>query len=86
MSPNLNLDYHGYQVRFFSDDGSESPHVHVHRKGSTKANAKFWLTRDGFSLAHNHAAFSDSELNSIVKFLNANSDYIKARWMDFFEL
>lgn len=85
MSPKI-LEYRGFSIGFFSSDGEERPHVHVYRGSDTGANAKFWITKNGYELAHNKGRFSNQELRKLTVFLDQNRDYILARWMEYFGL
>lgn len=85
MSPKI-LEYRGFSIGFFSSDGEERPHVHAYRESDTDANAKFWITKNGFELARNKGRFSDQELRKLTVFLDQNRDYILARWMEYFGL
>ncbi len=85
MSPKI-LEYQGFSIGFFSSDGEERPHVHVYRGSDTQANAKFWITKDGYELAHNKGRFSNRDLRKLTVFLDQNRDYILARWMEYFGL
>ena len=68
MSPKI-LEYRGFSIGFFSSDGEERPHVRVYRGSDTGANAKFWITKNGYELAHNKGRFSDQELRKLTVFL-----------------
>jgi hypothetical protein len=53
------LRWNGYRFYFFSNEGSEPPHVHVDKGGST---AKLWL--EDANLAH-QVGFSKRELTEL---------------------
>jgi hypothetical protein len=68
----------GYRFFFYSNEGSEPPHVHVESGNST---AKLWLTP--VSVARS-AGFSARELNALVKIVEERrTEFLKA-WNDYF--
>ncbi len=72
------LRWHGYRFFFFSNEGSEPPHVHVDKAGNT---AKFWL--NPVSLA-SHQGFSPYALNEISDKVREHQDQFCQTWKDFF--
>ena len=67
-----------YRFFFYSNEGSELPHVHVESERST---AKLWLTP--VSVASS-GRFSARELNSLVRIVEEHrGEYLEA-WNDHF--
>jgi len=69
----------GYRFFFFSNEGNESPHVHVEK---ADAIAKFWLMPE-VSLAKSYG-YNSSELNKILKLVEQNSELFKEKWYEYF--
>ena len=67
-----------FQVRFYSSDGAEKPHVHVVRG---KGRAKFWLSP--FSLAWARG-LNAPDLASARKIVEANQKKLEAKWHEYF--
>ncbi|MGB5811555.1 MAG: DUF4160 domain-containing protein [Polyangiales bacterium] len=72
----LRLD--GYRLFFFSDEGSEPPHVHVERGGGV---AKYWLKP--FSMAY-YRNMTFGELRSAGRLVEQHRDFLLKRWNDYF--
>jgi len=66
------LRWNGFRFYFFSNEGSEPPHIHIDKGGCT---AKYWL-EDG-TLARN-VGFSARELSEL-------SDKVREERMEFVE-
>ncbi len=67
-----------YRFFFYSNEGSEPPHIHVEREENL---AKFWL--EVVALASN-SGFSAGELRKIEKLVTDNqAEFIEA-WHDYF--
>ncbi|MGH6873321.1 MAG: DUF4160 domain-containing protein [Rhizomicrobium sp.] len=72
------LRWNGYRFYFFSNEGFETPHIHID-KGEN--SAKFWL--ETVSLARN-IGFADRELNLLLaKVQEERGSFLKA-WHDYF--
>ncbi len=63
-----------YRLFFFSNEGQESPHIHV-KAGS--AEAKFWLSP--LELAVNYG-FNIRQLNNIKAIVEENLDDLMEAW------
>ncbi|MGW9270592.1 DUF4160 domain-containing protein [Microbacterium sp. NPDC055599] len=68
----------GYRFFFYSNEGSEPPHVHVERAEFT---AKFWL-RPVKSAADTR--FDGRELRRITRLVEARRDRIEEAWHEYF--
>ncbi len=68
----------GYRFFFYSNEGSEPPHVHVERAGVT---AKLWL-RPVESASTSR--FSPSEMNQVAQVVLAHRDRIEEAWHEHF--
>lgn len=68
----------GYRFFFYSNEGSEPPHVHVEHSGMT---AKFWLSpvRSG-----SRSRFSDEELLFLQRFVTQQRDRFEEAWREHF--
>ena len=53
-----------YRFTFFSNEGSESPHIHVK---TGRDEAKFWLDPIGLAANYGFKAHELSEIESIVR-------------------
>lgn len=67
-----------YRFQFFSNDGTEPPHIHVSRD---TALAKYWL--GSCSLAKNRG-FRDHELNMIQRLVVEHRETLIEAWHDYF--
>jgi len=73
------LGYFGpYRVFFYSQEGTEPPHVHVRRERET---AKFWL--DPVALARSRG-FPSHELKTIHAIIEANRERFLEAWHEHF--
>lgn len=68
-----------YRFHFWSNEGSEPPHVHVIRE---KCEAKFWLD-PLVELAENRR-FSAHELNRVRKLVEKHRALLLEAWNEFF--
>jgi hypothetical protein len=68
----------GLRLFFYSNEGSEPPHVHVESRGNV---AKYWL--DPVVLAESHG-FRAQELNRLRVVVLANRQYLLERWHEYF--
>ncbi len=72
------LRWEGFRFYFFSNEGSELPHIHIDRDGNT---AKFWL--ESPSVARN-IGFSQRELRVLQeKVVEEQVAFLKA-WREYF--
>ncbi|WP_046013091.1 DUF4160 domain-containing protein [Microbacterium sp. SA39] len=72
------LRVHGYRFFFYSNEGSEPPHVHVERAEFT---AKFWL-RPVESASSTR--FSGPELRRLHRIVELRRDRIEEAWHEYF--
>ena len=84
--PKALLDFLGYAVYFWVNEGEPLEPVHVHvAKGKPTANAtKFWITSEGVKLEHNNSQIPDSDMKKIVTYLVSNRSTIITNWLDRF--
>lgn len=66
-----------YRFHFYSDEGSEPPHIHVRRDDG---EAKFWL--DPVRLARNDG-LPAHDLREVERLVYANSAFLKERFDEF---
>jgi len=67
-----------YRFSFFSNEGQESPHVHV-KSGNDQA--KFWL--EPIELASNYG-FNVSDLNDIQEIIEQHQIELLEAWYEYF--
>jgi hypothetical protein len=67
-----------YRFFFFSNEGSEPPHIHVRAGGD---EAKFWL--DPIELFANYG-FNGSELNEIERIIHEHQATLLEAWHEHF--
>lgn len=67
-----------YRFFFFSNEGSESPHIHIE---SGENYAKFWL--EGIVLAKS-IGYNAKELNQIKGIISENIRFIEDKWYEYF--
>ena len=67
-----------YRFFFFSNEGSEPPHIHVQRD---RALAKFWL--EPVALASS-VGFAAHELRELARLVTDNQQTFLERWHEFF--
>jgi hypothetical protein len=72
------LRFGPYRFKFYSNDSSEPPHIHVDRDDFS---AKFWL--DPVQLAKN-LGFRDHELNKIQSIVVEQRRLFMEAWHEFF--
>ena len=65
-----------YRFSFFSNEGNEAPHIHVHAVGD---EAKFWL--DPIELDANYG-FNARELNDIERIIEQYQHELLEAWHD----
>jgi len=71
------LRWRGYRFHFFSDQGNEPLHIHVHKAG---CEAKFWLK--DCSLAYNDD-FKHNEINKLAKIIKENKEMLLEKWHEY---
>ena len=77
----------GYWVYFWANENDPLEPIHVHvSEGAPSANAtKIWITRaGGCYLCHNNSQIPAKTLSNIMKILEARSDEIIRKWLDYF--
>ena len=67
-----------YRLFFYSEEGSEPPHVHVERE---RATAKFWLQPARLARSRR---FPDHELQRLQKLVEDNQEKILEAWNEHF--
>ncbi len=72
------LRWNGYRFYFFSNEGSEPPHIHVDKGGAT---AKFWL--EPVTLANN-IGYSAKQLREVEDKVAAEASNLLEAWRDYF--
>lgn len=72
------LRWNGYRFYFFSNEGSEPPHIHIDKAGST---AKFWL--EDTRLARN-IGFSAREIAELSAKVSAERETFLEAWRGYF--
>ena len=73
------LRWNGYRFYFFSNEGSEPPHVHIDKAGNT---AKYWL--NPVALAQN-IGFARRDLSEIEAKVTEQRDRFVEAWNDHFD-
>lgn len=76
-----------YRIYFWSNEGEplEPIHVHISEGEPSKDGTKIWITRTGKGLvSHNKSRIPERTLRNFVRFIDANSDEIKDRWLEQF--
>ena len=68
----------GFRFFFYSDEGSEPPHIHVERSDEV---AKFWL--EPVELASS-SGFSAKEINQLRKLVAENQTHLVESWHEYF--
>ena len=69
----------GFRFFFFSNEGTEAPHIHV-EKG--EGYAKFWL-EDPVRLQYSYR-FSRAQLREVRGIVDENAELFKEKWNEFF--
>ena len=77
MSPTV-LRSGPYRLFFFSNEGTEPPHIHIERDGSL---AKFWLTPVGLAAS---SGFGAGELRKIQRVVEVEASRLEAAWHEYF--
>jgi len=71
------LKWRGYRFFFYSDEGTEPPHIHIAKNGCA---AKFWL-KDG-TLAYNDD-FKPNEISQLKKVVVKNKAVFLEEWNEY---
>ena len=84
--PKALLDYLGYAIYFWINEGSPLEPVHVHvSKGKPAPNAtKIWLTKEGARVEHNNSNIPQKDLKELLEFINENRLTVIGLWLDKF--
>lgn len=76
-----------YWVYFWANENTPLEPIHVHvAEGSPTANAtKIWITEAGKCLlCNNNSQIPQTALRNIMRIIEARSDEVKLKWVDFF--
>ena len=76
-----------YLVYFWSNENEplESVHVHISKGTPSRDSTKVWLTKNGRALlANNGSAIPLNVLRNIMDTIEAQHEYIQARWLKHF--
>lgn len=68
----------GFRFFFYSDEGSEPPHIHVERSNEV---AKFWLEPVELSSS---SGFSAKEINQLRKLITEHQANLLQSWYAYF--
>ena len=77
-----------YIVFFWIGEGEPLEPIHVHiAEGKPRENStKVWITKSGKALlANNNSKIPDFMLRRLIKMIEANSDTIISKWIDYFD-
>lgn len=77
-----------YLIYFWSNENDPLEPIHVHvSKGFPKENStKIWITESGKCLlCNNNSHIPSRTLRDIMEVIEARSDEIKQRWVDYFK-
>ena len=74
-----------YWVYFWANENDPLEPIHVHvSQGAPSSNAtKIWITRAG-KCCHNNSNIPPRVLRNIMAIIEARSDEVIAKWMNFF--
>lgn len=72
------LRVQGFVFRFFANEGSEPPHIHVDKGGAT---AKIWIATGEWAYSH---GFSPAQQRAIRGILATHAAELMERWHEFF--
>ncbi len=72
------LRWNGYRFFFFSNEGSEPPHIHVDKAGAT---AKFWLPDAGVA---RNIGFTAREMRELSAKVQEQSEGFLEAWRGYF--
>lgn len=76
-----------YRIYFWANESDplESIHVHITEGEPQRDATKVWITRNGHCiLVHNKSKIPENILKRLMRTIEANSEDIKARWLDMF--
>lgn len=84
--PKALLDYLGYTIYFWINEGSPLEPVHVHvAKGKPIPNAtKIWMTKEGVRLEHNNSKIPSRDLKELLAFISENKSTVIELWLNRF--
>lgn len=84
--PKALLDYLGYAIYFWVNEGQplEPVHVHVSRGKPTPNATKIWLTKEGARVEHNNSNIPKKDLKELLEFINENKLTVIGLWLDRF--
>ena len=68
----------GYRFFFYSNEGTEPPHIHVEKADNT---AKFWL--DPIELVNSYG-FNAKEISEVRKLIVEYQQQLKKAWNEYF--
>lgn len=68
----------GFRFHFFSNEGTEAPHIHIESAGN---RAKFWLSP--VALAWNRG-YNESTLNRLYQLVSENQTILLEAWNEYF--
>lgn len=68
----------GYRFHFYSDEGSEPPHIHIEYGNG---ECKFWLSPE-ITLARNKG-LKPKELKRIEKLVFENKDFLMSKYYEY---
>lgn len=72
------LRVHGFVFRFFANEGTEPPHIHVDNSGAT---AKIWLATGEWAYSHGYRPAQQQMIRNILAEHQAE---LMERWNEFF--
>lgn len=86
LLPKALLDYLGYAIYFWINEGTPLEPVHVHvAKGKPAQNAtKIWMTREGIRMEHNNSNIPPKDLKALLDFIGENQSTIIRVWLNRF--
>ncbi len=82
--PQALIDYLGYKIYFWTNEGDEPIHVHVSRQPQKNAT-KFWITGETVELAKDTGSVEEKDMGKILRYLKSNRESIIATWMSWFK-
>lgn len=81
--PKALINFLGYYIYFWADDGKEPVHVHVSRNQQRDAT-KYWITEGSVELAEDLKSVDEKDQKRILQYLRKNRAKILAKWYDTF--
>lgn len=86
LLPKALLDYLGYVIYFWINEGIplEPVHVHVAKGKPTPSATKIWLTKEGCKLEHNNSEIPPKDLKALLEFINENKSTVINVWLNRF--